>query len=114
MVRSAALLSVFGLAAPIKLDAQHVERGGRWHDALPKLLDAPGAGIATMGREICAAPTELLECGGEAGAVVHDRPVIREDDGNAVGRLRVVACRRHGSEGLELSGFVLGEFAGTP
>ena len=40
-VLSGVLFRVFLLADPIQLNAQHVERGGRWHDALPKLLDAP-------------------------------------------------------------------------
>jgi hypothetical protein len=43
MVASDILWNVFLLAAPIQLNAQHVERFGGWHDALPKLLDAPGA-----------------------------------------------------------------------
>jgi len=101
MVASDALLSVLGLAAPIQLDAQHVERGGRWRGALPKLLHAPGALVSTMGRKVCAAPAELLECRCEAGAVVHNLPAIREDDGEAVGRLGMVAGDLHGSEGGE-------------
>ena len=88
------------LAVPIQLNAQHVEGGGWRDNALPKLLDAAGAGISTMGRKVCATPSELGQCGGESWAVVHDRPVIREDDGNAVGRLRVIACRPHGSVGV--------------
>jgi hypothetical protein len=109
-----ALLSVFLLAVAIQLNAKHVERGGWRDNALPKFFDAPGALVATMGSKVRPAPSELLECGCKAGAVVHDRPVIREDDGNAIGRLRVIACRPHGSECLELVGFVFGEFARAP
>jgi hypothetical protein len=97
MVASDALLSVFLLAAPIQLNAKHVERGGWRDNALPKLLDASRPLIAAMGRKVRPAPAELLECGCESGAVVHDLPAITEDDGNAAGRLWVIACRPHGS-----------------
>ena len=91
------LLSVFLLAVAIQLDAKHVERGGWWDNALPKLLDAPGALIAAMGSKVRPAPSELLECRREAGAVVHDLPGIIKNDGDTVGRLGVVAGDVHGS-----------------
>lgn len=72
------------LAMAIQLNAQHVERGGWRDNALPKLLNAPGALVAAMGSKVCPAPSELLESCCEAGTVVHDRPVVRKDDGNAV------------------------------
>ena len=92
------LLSAFLLAVPIQLNAQHVERGGWGGTSLPKLLDAPRAGIAAMGGKVCAAPTELLESGCEAGAVVHNLPAISEDDGDTVRRLGMVAGDAPGSE----------------
>lgn len=79
-----ALLSVFWLGVAIQLNAQHVECGGWRDNALPKLLNAPGALVAAMGSKVCPAPSELLESCCEAGTVVHDRPVVRKDDGNAV------------------------------
>ena len=57
-----------------------------------------------MGGKVCPAPSELGKDGGEAGSVVHDLPAITEDDGDAVGRLGVVAGDAHDSgfgEGFE-------------
>ena len=90
---------VFLLAVPIQLNAEHIERGGRWHHALPKLLDAPGAGVSAMGGKVCATPTQLCECRGKAGAVVHHTPAIREDDRDAVMAGLVIAGDSHGSSG---------------
>ena len=111
MVASDVLLSVFssirgcwifskkahGGSEPIQLNAQHIERGGWRDNALPELLDAPGALVAAMGSEVCPAPSKLLECGCESGAVVHHTPIIREDDRDTVGRLGVVAGDAHSS-----------------
>ena len=99
MVGNDVLLSVFFLlgSEPIQLNAQHIERGGWRDNALPKLLDAAGALVATMGSKVCPAPSELLESGCEAGTVVHNLPAIGEDDGDAVGACGVVAGDAHGS-----------------
>lgn len=92
-----ALLSVFWLGVAIQLNAQHVECGGWRDNALPKLLNAPGALVAAMGSKVRPAPSELSEHGCESWAVVHHIPAIGEDDGDAVGRLGVVAGDAHGS-----------------
>lgn len=63
---------------------------------MPKFFDGAGGFVATMGRELSAGPFEAVENGGEAGGVVHDGPAIAEDDGDAVGRLGVVASDFHG------------------
>ena len=92
-----ALFMVFLLAGPIQLNAQHVERFGRGDNALPKLLDAARAGVAAMVRELCPAPSELCQHGGESWPVVHHAPAIRKDDRDAVGAAAVVANDAHGS-----------------
>jgi len=84
-------------AASLQRDAEHVERGCWRDNALPKFFDAPGSRVSAMGRQVGPAPSELLECRSEAGAVVHDLPAIREDDRDTVGRLGVVAGDAHGS-----------------
>ena len=83
------------LSVPIQFNAQHVKSCGWRDNSLPKLLDAAGAFVAAVGSKVSATPSESVEDSGEAGAVVHGRTSIIEDDWDThIGR-GMIACDGH-------------------
>lgn len=104
-----ALLSVFWLDER----CHDVESRRCGHPALLPSLDGAPRDSAEIGKRLSGQPA-LVADSLDAWSVVHKRPVIREDDGLPVGRRAVVGRHSHGSEGLELAGFVFGEFAAAP
>ena len=109
MVRSAALLSVFASNE----GGHDIQGGGGRHPSLLPALDSAPRNSAEIGKRLSGQPA-LVADRLNSWSVVHDRPVIREDDGLPVGRRAVVGRHSHGSDGLELVGFVLSEFAAAP
>lgn len=99
-----------GLSLTIQLDAKHVE-GCSWRDyALPKLFDGSSGLVSAMIGKLSAGPAKAIKNRCESGAVVHERPAIIEDDGDAVGAGGMVASDTHDSKA---PGEVFGETVGA-
>lgn len=87
-----ALLSVFASNE----GGHDIQGGGGRHTTLLPSLDG-ALGDAASGRELLSGKSGLLTDRLDSGAVVHNGPVIREDDGLAVGATGVIVSNSHGS-----------------
>lgn len=92
-----------------------IQGGSRGHAPLLPSLDSAPRYSAEIGKRLSGQPA-LVADRLDSGSVVHDAPVIREDDGLAVGRRAVVGRHSHGSivAGLDVTDEIAAEASEHP